>query len=136
MMLSQYQNAWQSHEMEIGNGFFQNAEEFKYLGRTVTNETLIEEEIKRTLNGSNACYQSFQNLLSFCLLSGNVKFRIYKTIMLPVVLYGCEAWCLTLMEEHSVRSLRRIFDPRRDGVIGGLENYVMRNVVTRTLGQV
>jgi hypothetical protein len=97
---------------------------------------LIEEEIKRTLNLGNACYQCFENLLSFCLLSGNVKLRIYKTIILPVVLYGCEAWCLTLREEHSVRALRRIFDPRRDGVIGGLENCMMRNFVTCTVCQV
>jgi hypothetical protein len=58
MLLSHQQNAGQSHEMEIGKESFQNAEEFKYLGRTVTNETLIEEEIKRTLNLSNACQQS------------------------------------------------------------------------------
>jgi hypothetical protein len=81
MMLSQHQNAGQSHDMEIGKGSFQNAEEFRYLGRTVTNETLIEEEIERTFNLCNACYQSFQNLLSFYLLSGNMKFRIYKTII-------------------------------------------------------
>jgi hypothetical protein len=97
---------------------------------------LTEEEIKRTFNLSNACYQSFQDLLSFCLLSVNGKFRIYKTIILPMVLYGCEAWCLTLKREHSVRSLRRIFDPRRDGVIGGLENYMKRNFITCALGQV
>jgi hypothetical protein len=65
--------------MEIGKASFQNSEQFKYLGRTVRNETLIEEEIKRTLNLGNACYQCFQNLVSFCLLCGNVKFRIYKT---------------------------------------------------------
>jgi hypothetical protein len=104
--------------MEIGNGSFQNAEEFKYLGRTVTNETLIEEKIERRFNLGNACHQFFENLLSFCLLSGNVKFRIYKTIILPVVLYRCEAWCLTRRGGHSVRLLRRIFYLRSDGVIG------------------
>jgi hypothetical protein len=46
------------------------------------------------LNSGNACYQSVQNLLSSCLLSKNVKVRIYKTIILPVVLYGCETWSL------------------------------------------
>jgi hypothetical protein len=44
MLLSHHQNAGQSHDMEIGNGSFQNAKELKYLGRRVTNETLIEEE--------------------------------------------------------------------------------------------
>jgi hypothetical protein len=44
-----------------------------------------------------------QNLLSFCLLSKNVKIRLYKTIIFPVVLYGCETWSLTLREEHRLR---------------------------------
>jgi hypothetical protein len=53
-----------------------------------------------------------------------VKVRIYKTIILPVVLYGCETWSLTVREEHKLRvfensSLRRIFGPKRDGMTGG-----------------
>jgi hypothetical protein len=53
---------------------------------------LIQEEIKRRLNSGNACYHSVQNLLNSRLLSKNIKIRIYKTITLPVVLYGCETW--------------------------------------------
>jgi hypothetical protein len=58
-----------------------------------------------------------------CLLSKNIKIRIYKTIILPVVLYGCETWSLTLREEHIMRMfenrvLRRIFEPKRDEVMG------------------
>jgi hypothetical protein len=57
------------------------------------------------------------------LLSRNVKVKIYKTIILPVVLYGCETWYLTLREEHRLRVfenrvLRRIFGPKRDEVTG------------------
>jgi hypothetical protein len=57
------------------------------------------------------------------LLSKSVKIRIYKTIILPVVLYGCETWSLKLREEHRQRvfenrMLRRIFGPRRDEVTG------------------
>jgi hypothetical protein len=64
-----------------------------------------------------------QNLLSFRLLSKNLKIRIYKSIILPVVLYECETWSLTLREEHRLRVfenrvLRRIFGPKRDEVIG------------------
>jgi hypothetical protein len=64
-----------------------------------------------------------QNLLSSRLLSKNLKIRIYKTIILPVVLYGCETWSLTLREDHILRMfenrvLRRIFGPKRDGVTG------------------
>jgi len=60
-----------------------------------------------------------QNLLSTSLLSKNLKIKIYKTIVLPVVLYVCETWSLTLREECRLkvfenRVLRRIFEPRRD----------------------
>jgi hypothetical protein len=58
------------------------------------------------------------------LLSENVEFKIYKTIILPVVLYGWETWSLTLREEHRLkpfehRVLRRIFSPKREEVTGG-----------------
>jgi hypothetical protein len=49
----------------------------------------------------------------------NVKVRIYKTVILPVVLYGCETWSLTVRKEHKLRVLRRIFGPKKDGVTGG-----------------
>ena len=48
----------------------------------------------------------------------NAVFFFYRTIILPVVLYGCETWCLTFREEHKLRVLRRIFGPKRDGVTG------------------
>jgi len=62
-----------------------------------------------------------QNLLSSRLLSKNLKIKIYRNIILPVVLYGCEAWSLILQEERKLRVfenmvLRRIFGPRRDEV--------------------
>jgi len=64
-----------------------------------------------------------QNLLSSGLLSKNVKVKIYRNIILPVVWYGCETWSLTLREERGVRVfenrvLRRIFGPKRDEVTG------------------
>jgi hypothetical protein len=69
-------------------------EQFRYLGTTLTNRNSIQEEIKSRLNLLNACYHSVQNLLSASLLSKNVKIKIYRTINLPVVLYGCETWSL------------------------------------------
>jgi hypothetical protein len=62
--------------MEIGNRLFENVSQFKYLGMTVTNQNLIQEEIKRRLTSANACYQ---NLLSSHLLFKNIKIRLYKT---------------------------------------------------------
>jgi hypothetical protein len=82
---------------------FENLAEFKYLGASITNQNLIQEQIKRGLHSGNACYHSVQNPLSSRLLSKNVKIRIYKNIILLVVLYGCETWQLTLREEHRLR---------------------------------
>jgi hypothetical protein len=135
MLMSQDQNAGQNREIKIGNRSFENVSQFKYLGTTVTYQNLIQEEIKRRLNSGNACYHSVQNLLS-SRLSKNVKIRIYKTIILPVVLYGCETWSLTVTEEHKLRVfenrvLRRIFGPKRDGVTGGwrkLHNVELHNL--------
>jgi len=55
------------------------------------NQNSIQEEFKSRLNLGNAWYHSFQILLSFSMLSKNIKIKVYKTIILPVVLYGCEA---------------------------------------------
>ena len=68
-------------------------------------------------------YVACLNLLSSRLLSKTLKINIYRTIILPVVLYGCETWSLTLREERKLRVfenmvLRRIFGPRRDDVTG------------------
>jgi hypothetical protein len=102
MLLSCHQNVGQNRDIKIANRSFGNVSRFKYLGTSVTNQNLIQGEIKRRFNSTNACYHSVQNLLSSRLLSKNLKIRIYKTIVLPVVLYGCETWSLTLREEHSV----------------------------------
>ena len=87
------------------------------------NKNSIQSEIKSRLNLGNACYYSAQNLLSSSLLSKKLKIKIYRTIILPVVLYGCETWSLTLREERRLRVfenrvLRRVFGPKRDEVIG------------------
>ena len=73
------------------------------------------------LKSQNACYRSVQNLLSSSLLSKTSKIGLYSTIILPVVLYGCETWSLTLREERWLRvfenrALRRIFGPKRDEI--------------------
>jgi len=98
-------------------------ERFKYLGTNLTNQSSIQEEIKTRLKSGQACYYSVQNLLSSSLLTKNLKIKIYRTIILPVVLYGCETWSLTLREERRLRVfenrvLRRIFGPKRDEVTG------------------
>jgi hypothetical protein len=98
-------------------------EQFKYLGATLTNQNSIHEEIKSRLKLGNACYHLVQDLLSSSLLSKNIKNKIYRTLILPVVFYRCETWSLILREEHRLRVfensvLRRIFKPKRDEIIG------------------
>jgi hypothetical protein len=61
MLLSRHQNAGQNYDMKIANRSFENMAQFKYLGTTVTNQNLIQEETRRILNSGNACYNSVQN---------------------------------------------------------------------------
>jgi len=87
------------------------------------NQHSIQEEIKSRVKSGNACYHLVQNLLPSSLLSKNLKIKIHKTKILPIVLYGCETWLLTLREEHRLkvfenRVLRRISGPMRDEVTG------------------
>ena len=88
------------------------------MGTTLTNQNYFKEEIKSRLKSGNACYHSVQNLLPCSLLSKNIKIRKYRTIILSVVLYGCETWSLTLREKRRLRVfensvLRGIFVPKR-----------------------
>ena len=111
-----------SHNINIDNSSFEKVEEFKYLGTTL-NQNSIQEEIKRRLKSWNACYYLVQNLLSSSLLSKNLNIMVYRTIILPAVLNGCETWSLTLrvgsrLRIFENRVLRRIFGPKRDEVTG------------------
>ena len=123
MVISRDQDAGQSDSIKNDNISFERVEEFRYLGTTLTNQNSIQEEVKSRLKSGNASYYSLQNLLCSSLLSKNLKINIYRTIFLPVVLYGCETWCLTLREECRLRVfenrvLRRIFGPKSDEVTG------------------
>ena len=76
----------------------ERVEDFKYLETTLTNQNSIQEEIKSTLKSGKAWYHWVRNFLSSSLLSNNLKIKIYINKILPVVLYGCETWSLTLTE--------------------------------------
>ena len=78
-------------------------EEFKYLGTNLKNQNSIQEEIKSNLKSRNACYHSAQSILSSTLLSKNLKIKIYRTKILPIVFCGCETWSLMLREERRLR---------------------------------
>jgi hypothetical protein len=119
MIMSRHPNSGLNQNIRIANESFEKVAKFKYLGTTLTNQNDIRDEIKNRLNSGNACYYSVQNLLFSRLISKNLKIKIYKTVILPVVLYGCEIWYLTLGEEHRLRVfenrvLRKIFGPKRE----------------------
>ena len=91
------------------------------MGTTLKNQNAIREEIKSKLKSRKACYLSVKNLLSSSLLPKNIKIKIHRTIILPVILYGWETWSLTLREENRLRECensvsRRIFGAQRDEV--------------------
>jgi hypothetical protein len=96
-------NSGQNQNIRIANESFENVTKFKYLGMTLTNQNDIHDELKSGLNSGNACYYSVHNLLSSHLISRNLKIKIYETVILPVMLYGCKTWSLTLGEEHRLR---------------------------------
>jgi len=113
--------------MKIDNISFERVEEYKFMGKILTKQNSIQDEIKSRLKSGNACYHSVQNLLSSSLLFKNLKTKVYRTTILPVVLCGCETWSLTLREERRLRVFEatvytRIFGPKRDEVIGEWKN--------------
>ncbi|KAJ4448152.1 hypothetical protein ANN_10165 [Periplaneta americana] len=121
MVMCRDQNIVRNGNIKIRNLSFEEVEKFKYLGATVTNINDTREEIKHRINMENACYYSVEKLSSSSPLSKNLKVRIYKIVILLVVLYGCETWTLTLREEHRLKVfenkvLRKIFGAKRDEV--------------------
>jgi hypothetical protein len=86
VLVSRCQKAGQRQSIKIGNRSIEDVAKFKYLGTTLTDQNCIQEEIKNRLNTGNACYHSVHSLLS-CLLSRNVKVKIYKTCQF------CQLFC-------------------------------------------
>jgi hypothetical protein len=101
--MSRSQKTGQKRSIKIGNRSFEDVVKFTYLGTALTDQNCMHEEIKSRLNSGNACYHPVQSLLSSRLLSGKLEVKIYKTIILQVVLYGCETGSVTLREEHILR---------------------------------
>jgi hypothetical protein len=121
--LSRDQNSQQNHNIKIDNFSFDRMKGFRYLGTTLTNRNSINGIIRSRFKSGNACYLSVQNLLSSSLKSKNIRINTYKIIILPVALYGCETWSLTMREERRLmvfenRVLRRMFQPKRGEVTG------------------
>jgi hypothetical protein len=82
--------ARRSHNIKTDNSSFERVELFIYLGKTLTHQNSIQEEIKNSLKSRNAGYHSVQNILSSSFISKNIKIKVYRTIILTVALYGYE----------------------------------------------
>jgi hypothetical protein len=136
MLMLRSQKIGQKLSIKIANRSSEDVAKFKYLRTTLTDQNCMHEEIESRQNLGNTCYYLVQSLLSSCLLSRNLKVKIYKTIILPVVLYVCETWSLTLREEQRLRVfenrvLRRIFGPKKNQVMGDwgkLHNVELHNL--------
>ena len=106
------------------------------LGKTLKNKNCIREEIKSRVTSRHAYYHSVQNILSLISLSRNTEIKIHRTVILPVVLYGCEVLSLILREKHRLRMfknrvLQKITGPKRDGETEGwrrLHNGELRDL--------
>jgi len=132
MIISRDQNAGQNHSIKTPNKFFESMKHFKYFAATLKNQNSVPEEVKSRVKSGIACYHSVQNLLSSSLLSKNIKGKIYRTTILPLILYGCETWPLTLRKEHRLkvfenRVLGKIFEPKKDEVEVGGYDYIIRS---------
>ena len=118
---SRDQSSGRGHDIKTDNSSFEKVEEFKYLGKTLAYQDSIKEEIKTEVR---ECLLSFGvEFLSSGLLSKKIKIKIYRTIILPFVLYGSATWSLTLSEERrlrflDIRLLGRILGPKRDEATG------------------
>jgi len=71
--------------MKVVNSSSERVEQFRYLGTTLANQISVQEEIKSRMKSGNACCHSVQNSLLSSLLSKNLKIKIYRTIILPLV---------------------------------------------------
>jgi hypothetical protein len=123
VLLSCTQSADQNHDIDIPNRSPENLTCFRYCRTTVTEQNLIQEEIKRIVNSGNACCHSVHNIMPSCLPSKNVRTRIYSTVILLVVLYECQTCSLTVRIEHrsrifEKRALRTILEWKRYEVTG------------------
>jgi sorting nexin-29 len=117
MITSLHLNSGQIQNIRIVNESFEKVAKFKYFGTTLTNQNDVHDEIKCKLNLGNTFYYSVQNLLSSRLISKNLKIKIYKNVILPFVLYGCETWSFISEEEYRLRVfekrvLWKIFGPK------------------------
>jgi hypothetical protein len=124
--------------LPIANKSFERVEQFSCWRKTLTNPNFIHEEIKSSLKSGISCCLSVKNLWPSSWFSKIIKLQIYKIIILPVVLCGCETWSLILRVEHSPRVfanrvVSKVFGPRGTRCQGTGEDYITRSFMICSL---
>ncbi|KAG7311679.1 hypothetical protein JYU34_002732 [Plutella xylostella] len=123
-------------DLHVGDVTYKGVSRFKYLGCTVTDTNTRDEEIDTRIQSFLRCSAALHKVLTSRLLSRNTKLRIYKTVIRPILMYGCEAWTLTQKEESQLlvaerKVLRKIFGPRQrpDGSWRVLKNAELEDLM-------
>lgn len=126
----------QRKDLHVGDKIYKGVAKFKYLGCTITDRNTREEEIEIRIQNALRCSAALHKVLVSKLLSRSTKIRIYKTVIRPILMYGCEAWTLTLKEENRLlvaerKILRKIlgFVLRPDGSRRVLKNAEIEELV-------
>jgi hypothetical protein len=125
------------HNIKIDNSSFERVEQFEHLETNLTNQNSVQEKVRADCSqGIHAIIRCRIFCVSVC-YPKNTKIKIHRTVVLPVVLYGCETWSLTLRKERRLRVFAnralRIVGNKRDEVTEGVEElneiYSSPNIV-------
>ncbi|PSN38156.1 hypothetical protein C0J52_25847 [Blattella germanica] len=102
--------------IKINDYTFDQVQEFTYLGSKLNSENNVGREIKQRITNGNITYYMYSKLMKSKILNRELKLKMYKTLIRPVVVYGCESWTLNSNDKHLLRIfehkiLRRIYGP-------------------------
>jgi hypothetical protein len=122
--------------LRCGKHEFEHVKEFSYLGSQVNQTSSISSEIQARILSGNRCYHAYGKMVKSRALHRRSKLKIYKSLIRPVVTYGCEAWTLTSRDQQNLkiferRILRKIFGPvqNEDRSWGIIMNYELSELV-------
>lgn len=126
-----------ARNLNIGGYVFENVENFSYLGSELNTENKISQEINRRIMLGNRAYHANFKMLKSKLLSHKTKTTIYKTLIRPVVTYGCEAWTLTVKDMNALKiferkMIRRIYGPVREGDVWRIRSNSEINAILQS----
>jgi hypothetical protein len=115
---SRQQDAY-TRTVDINGKVYQEVTDFKYLGSIITSGNNHERDIKARMAAGNRCYYALSKIMKSREISKSTKLKIYRTLIIPIVMYGCEGWTMSKHMEEALRVwkrniLRRVYGPKRD----------------------